>query len=408
MSKNFDELFREIVTIMRTDYAGAALTGDRFDPRYYNTAIGQAWHDHRLDDLTFLRYISQMLACTGDHSLQFRQLPDENYTPWSPGFFVRRFEDSLYVTAVNGDTHLHMGDRIIAVNRGAPSRHRDAIQKNFFYSDTPEREQWHGLLKMADSITVLRGEKEIVLPIEHHPLSAPVCPAGLDIDSRGIAILRPGAFDGSGTAAHLLESGKAVLAKCKGLIIDLRCGCGDTEEDFYPLLPLLTVSDTPADTLLDTEFMALYTQRNCSLLAAAADDDEFTQYLAAQNHRGFTAESFSSDDMIPAGRTVPTAVLADTWCRDAAERFVQAAKRANVPVIGRTTLGTIDTAAQVNYAMDERFVFTWPTAVTVQAHNGNGVMHHGIAPDIPVPWTPEEFLHDVTAETAAEYLLGLS
>ena len=56
MSKRFDELFGEIVDILRHDWAGRERFSAGFDPRYYNTAVGQAWRDGKLDDLLFLRF----------------------------------------------------------------------------------------------------------------------------------------------------------------------------------------------------------------------------------------------------------------------------------------------------------------------------------------------------------------
>ena len=123
MSKNYQQLFKEIVSILRRDYAGKDLMGDHFAPRYYTQAIGQAWNDNTLDDLLFLRYVSQMLACIGDHNLQLTLCPSHEYTPRSPGFYTRRYGDDLYVPSVTAETELPVGHPITAINRGPPSNH---------------------------------------------------------------------------------------------------------------------------------------------------------------------------------------------------------------------------------------------------------------------------------------------
>ena len=117
MNKRYDELFGAIVTILRRDYAGLENLDDRFDPRYYNTAIGQAWHDGKLDELLFLRYINQMLACTGDRHLRFTMRPTDAYKPWSCGFFTRRYGDSLYVTAILTIVGFSVHDTIVIFDR---------------------------------------------------------------------------------------------------------------------------------------------------------------------------------------------------------------------------------------------------------------------------------------------------
>ena len=402
MSKRFDELYGEIVTILRRDYAGCEIMGDRFDPRYYNQAIGQAWHDDRLNELTFLRYVSQMLACIGDRHLRLELLPRENYQPWSPGFYTRRYADSLYVTALVGETRLAVGDRITAINGGTPSRHRAAIQKNFFYADTPQREDWHGLLKMADTITVQRpdGAKETII-LEKHPLRAPANTPEVRQLPGGVVYARPG--DGPANALADELDGMSMTA----LILDMRNARGD-ETDFWPLLPYLCRRETPmAELLGDGEFYVNYTPLNCAIRAAALEGvpggDTYINELRQKAGQGFVLERLEPEDnILPPKAPAAVIVLADTWCRDGGEAFVQAAKAAGATVIGRPTLGTTDYSGDVSYALDERYVFTWPTAVTPAAREGRGVLLAGVAPDIYIPWMPAELHDDLLLARALE------
>lgn len=377
MSKSYDELFREIVAVLRRDYIGADRMGDRFDPRYYNMSIGQAWQDRRLDDLLFLRHVSQMLACIGDRHLKLTMRPSAGYAPWTPGFFTRRYGDSLYVTAVTEDDRLAAGDRITAVNGGTPAAQRAAIQKNFFFADEPEREDWNGLLKMADNVDVehadgSRGRLELrrFPRIEAVPAEIPI-------------------FELSG-----------------GIVLDLRNTAGPDDDGVLSLLPLVCRRDTPLAELIDTELIVNYSRLNCLVKAAGLQGvdgaEDYIAELVRKSGAGLLPESVDDGTVIPGNAPETVIVLTDTWTRDGAETLALAARRAGATLIGRPTLGTVDHCGDVSYELDDRYVLTWPTAMTRAAADGNGVMHRGVAPDVHIPWTPEECGRDVLWDAAMD------
>ena len=379
MDKRFDELFKDIIVILRRDYAGAALAENTFDPRYYNTAVGQAWHDGKLDELLFLRYVNQMLACIGDRHLRFTMRPSERYEPWCCGFFTRRFGDNLYITALRGETRLCPGDRITAVNGGSPAAHRSRIQKNFFFSNEPEREDWNGFLKMAESIEVehVDGTRE-QLTLERHPLK-PWSPSG-----------------------PLLRSGPGYA------ILDLRNRSDLPEDETERLLPLLCRRDTPLRDLVDMDFFVNYTPLNCRLRAAGLAGldgaEDYLQELREKSGQGFLPESDDDDTVIPGRAPERVIVLTDTWTRDGSETLALAAKRAGALLIGRPTLGTADFGGDVSLALDSRYVLTWPTLITKAAREGAGLTGRGVEPDIVIPWTPAECRQDVLMDAALEKL----
>lgn len=381
MSKRFDELFGEIVEILRRDWAGAPLAEAGFDPQYYNQSIGQAWKDGTLDALLFLRHVSQMLACTGDRRLRLSMRPTESYAPSSPGFFARRYENALYVTAVTDEPRLSPGDRIDAINGGTPEEHRRRIQKNFFYADEPEREDWRGLLKMAAHIDVTHADGTSERLELHSYPARPVSPAV-----------------------------PRVITSADGVIVDLR-NLPDMDEDtILSVLPLACRADTPLSELIDTELYVNYTRRNCLIRAAALRDlpgaEPFIAELREKSGTGYQYEDAGDDTIVPAMADRPVAVLTDTWTRDGAETLALAMKRAGAYLIGRPTLGTIDLCGDVSYELDERYILTWPTAITKAARDGDGVFGKGVAPDLCIPWTPAECRDDIPMRAALEYLKG--
>lgn len=410
MSKNYQQLFRDIVTILRRDYAGRDIMGDRFAPRYYTQAIGQAWNDSRLDDLLFLRYVNQMLACIGDRNLCLSRRPNEDYAPWSPGFYTRRYGDALYVTAVTAETGLSVGDRITAINGGSPSKHKALIQKDFFRGSIPEREDWNGLLKMGDILTVTHpdGTTEQTA-LRHHPPAPPALTPSLELFDDGTVCLRPGPFETGADTAGFVESHAETLGRARALILDLRNGRGTDEEEIYPLLPYLCQKDTPLKSLLDETVVVNHSRLNCILKAAGLQNipeaADYIAELAARADTGFAEESLDFEDAVTGALAPETVVvLTDTWCRDAAETLALAAKRAGAHLIGRETLGTVHTLAPVSYELDERYILTWPTALTKAAFGGAVYPGEGIRPAESIPWTPEELERDLLLEAARAYI----
>lgn len=378
MSRNYNDLFGEIVAILRRDYIGAERMGDRFDPRYYNMSIGQAWHDRKLDELLFLRHVSQMLACIGDRHLKLTMRPSDDYTPWTPGFFTRRCGDSLYVTSVTDDARFTVGDRITAINGGAPAAQRAAIQKNFFYADEPEREDWNGLLKMADTVDAEHAD-----------------------GSREMLELRRFPRVNAGPADIL------VFELPGGIVLDLRNTAGPDDDGVLSLLPLVCRKSMPLSELIDTELLVNYSRLNCLVKAAGLQGvdgtEDYIAELVQKAGAGLLPDSVDDGSVVDGTAPETVIVLTDTWTRDGAETLALAAKRAGAMLIGRPTLGTIDHCGDVSYELDERYVLTWPTAMTRAAAEGNGVMHRGVAPDMYLPWTPEECGRDVLWDAAMDY-----
>lgn len=402
MEKNLHKIYSQIVEILRRDYAGKDLCGERFDPRYYTQSIGQAAKEKRLDDLLFLRYVSQMLACIGDRHLRLELLSGEDYEPHQPGFRCRRFEDSLIVTEVMEDKRLKPGDVITAINGGSPSHHRALIQKNFFFSDDPEREDWSGLLKMAQTITLASGE---TLELIQYPKKAEARQPSLRIED-GIAIMDPGLFDGSGACASLLQEKEEALHACRRIVWDLRRGGGSVEEDILPLLAWLTPSDSDTAALLGpTDIYINYTPLNCALRAAALEGLPGAETYIAELHekagKGLLRETDEGEAIPVAGKApAEVIVLTDTWCRDAGETFVLAAQRAGARLIGRPTLGTLDYCGDHALQLNDRFIFHYPSAVSAEALEGRGMQDTGILPDEYIPFTPEECQTDILLDIA--------
>ena len=401
-TRDYQRLFSLIVNILRRDYAGAELCRDRFDPRYYNQSVGQAWNDGILCDTLFFRYMQQMLGCIGDRHLFLEMLPDGDYTPSTPGFTARAAEDTLYVESVNEETRLVPGDKITAINGGHIPHHRKVIQKNFLYGDTPEREDWSLLLELADTITVEgKGELERKL----YPLTETTIAPTLRIEN-GVALIRPGTLNGSGNTAALLEKNRKELQSCHRLIWDCRYADGSFEAEISGLLPWLCRKPTRWEDLSgETEIFVNYSQRNCALRIAGLreypDTEDYIRELRSAAGKGFTTETVPAEvGIIEPATNAESVILTDVHCRFAGEILAQTARAAGARILGRPTAGTLNYCADVAAALDDRFILHWPTAVSSRAFRGEILPCAGLEPDVLIPWTPEECRRDLLAEAA--------
>ena len=400
--RNYQHLFRAITDIMRQDYAGISLCAGAYDPRYYNQAIGQAWNDGVLDDVLFLRYVRQMMACTGDRGLSLTMLPAEGDITESVGFTVRRLGDELIVTECTTETRLCPGDRIVRINGGTLSHHRKAIQKNFFYSDVPEREDWSMLLSLADTVYTADGRE---LTLSHYAeVSAERMP-GIEITG-STAYIDAANFNGDGVLAELLEQNAAVLSGCERIIWDLRRSGGASDADFSCLLPWAVCKETTMAQLMgEPEIYVNYSRRNCALrILTLGEDAKTAPYRAELKQKagkGLLLGKIPCEDMlVPVRSRAKILLLTDITTADAAEAFAAAAGRGGAVRLGRATRGTGETFSSVSQFLDDRFIFTWPMAVSAAAYRGETAPGRGLPPDIEIPFTIDETQTDLLRDAA--------
>lgn len=131
-------------------------------------------------------------------------------------------------------------------------------------------------------------------------------------------------------------------------------------------------------------------------------------HVAACAGQGFVKEAELEEDMLfppaPAGQR--TLLLTDVRTSGPAERLAAIARRAaaqgcgKVRSVGRATRGSLDYANLVVAPLDEIFSLVYPIAKTEDAHEGRGLRGRGLAPDVHVPFTPEECARDLVLEQA--------
>jgi len=465
LKHRYDDLLRLIIRTIKNDYAGFPEKMERHDSRYYVNTTGTAFKQGKLDELLFLRIVSQYLASLGDPNLKFSMVDHEDYRNYSVGFRVRRFADDLYVTECAQDERLKAGDRLISVNHLPAGMHRAKFRKNILIGNTAEREQWGGFLKMADHFVVEHpdGTRED-LPFAHFELQQPEHRVRFWKPSSDVCCLSVEEFSQDTAALEtLLNAHEAELRICSSLVIDLRKNEGGTESGFEPLLPLVMEHPLPRTELPEEPVYMNYTKENCdrrvrefqvlkNMYEKEADEGaarmcgdlireyiekagsgltrEYTEKAGSGLTREYTEKAGSglrleseeadfwpgagskeaggcqAEPLLQPYENIKKVILiTDTWCRDAGEVFVKmAADFSKVTVLGRPTMGTIDYTNSVTMVLDQTFVLSYPMGKRGYVMDGTRYNETGLPVDIYVPWTPRECTEDVLLEKALEIL----
>lgn len=411
-NQHYDRQLRAMLTILEQDYAGLAVNPKPVDDRYYIQAAGMAWKEGTLDALTFLRFGSQMLATTMDRSLHLT-LTSDQYTPWHPGFDVRRVGEELIVTDVQQDTRLHPGDRILRLNAISPGMHRSQFQKNFLYAREPEREMWGNVLKMtAHMLVEHRDGRQEDLPLNRYTTPRPQVPTVVTEPAPGIIHLKVGELNQEGQLEGLVCSCREKLDSAKRLIIDLRQAKAGSEEALLPLVPyILNSSKTMSEAAGLQTLCTLYTEENCrrraGILSQYAGDPEADRLLGELEHlrgAGWVEETVDLWEDVPGvihPRGNQTVLLMDSFCEGAAESFALIARKEHrAKLLGRSTRGNLDYAGMISVRLSEEFIFTYPMTITRAAREGEGFLGKGIQPDVVVPFTPQEATEDLLLRQA--------
>ena len=105
--------------------------------------LAQAHYNHKMTSTIPLQAVSQYLSNLRDRNLKFTMDPDENYQPFSRGFYE-----------VTSETRLQVGDKVLTINGQIPERIVSTLPNPLLASDIPEREQWTGYLKLANHMIV--------------------------------------------------------------------------------------------------------------------------------------------------------------------------------------------------------------------------------------------------------------
>ena len=419
---------------------------------------------------------------------------------------AQRYGDALYVTWAAPDAGVRVGERIVGINKMALDEIRPEVERTLRTTvepADPEREDWTLVLAFAKFLTV-EDEEGVRRTIEVVPGDSAVAgrlrdaiakraaekageasvedvdggAAGCSEGARGfggvcercdaaeggacecseepLAPVELCCLDGAAvltvrdladpTAAGRIAALMPQLQETECLVIDVRGATGGSQEDAYPLVPLVLAPQTmatPADLFGKPGILMNYSRHNVDAklaelaaarkgLAGSGDElegdtpepgaereaalerkavldeiDALSAELSAKRGAGLAldATDYYPDVTFSAPGHCPrkVVVLADRCTADAAEWLVRAARSAGFAIVaGRATAGSLDNTCPRVVQLDEDFALVVPTAKYVAATEGQATLGRGIVPDVHIAWTPEHLVRDVDLERACE------
>ena len=399
----YDILFKEITSIIENDYAGYEEKKEKHHPRFYVHAVGQAYKDRRLNELLFLQYMSQYLITLQDYHLHLQLNDSETYTSGTLGFMTRRVDEYLYVTEVNEEERLQVGDVILEINGKSPKYHRDHIVQNIFGSDISYDENFNGLLKMANHMKVrhVDGSEEVLEIKKYKPTTVKTN----TISTVGHQeVLTINHLDE--TAVNLLQQ-----VKNKNIVIDLRhCLDGDMESVFAYVNQISQKEVSLKELMKEEGFYTNFTTRNCEYKCKELEylfshvEDEYQPMVQemiddykSKSGQGWLYDAsldIENDEVIGGNSKFNVTFLVDCYTANAGEWLVYLARKVcDCKVVGRSTSGMFNYSNEVSVFYDEKFLFQYPMSKRKEVYESHECK--GIEPDTCIPFTVEECTSDI-------------
>lgn len=432
MAEGYGAIARTVAHIMEANYAGQPECAPCGGARSWLAALAEAEAAGALDDELFVQGVRRYLAGFQDPGLAFEASAKADFRPTTCGFSVRRHGDALYVTEVREDGRLAPGDAVVLLDGRTPDEHLASLPGNPVNGDDPERQLWDEEVARCMRVLVRHADgAEEDLPVERFPrpgLAASLRPPTIELhegagprgDERAVVIAAHHFVDASVLQAMQLRFDD--IQHADRVIVDIRDAGEGMIGNAFGLMALFFDREVNLRDLMGQQIVyTRYTERNARLrarqLARLLDmSDEAGRawvqaeidHVAACAGQGFVKEAELEEDMLfppaPAGQR--TLLLTDVRTSGPAERLAAIARRAaaqgcgKVRSVGRATRGSLDYANLVVAPLDEIFSLAYPIAKTEDAHEGRGLRGRGLAPDVHVPFTPEECTRDLVLEQA--------
>jgi hypothetical protein len=410
---NHLSIFEDITEIMAKDFAGAEqrIYPDAQQP--FLAFCSQLDAQYNFEDEQLFNFIQLYLQTIGSPKVTFSIRPHHGYQPYTRGFSVRSDGSDLFVSAVNGETRVQPGERILKLNYASPASFHSIASLLQHEVSISERDRWDAYLNHAKVMLVEHtdGTQEKII-LQKFPLcAAPAAQFSGQTLTDGAFYLRIDHFNDANVITHLIETYQETFALARHLVLDLRQNDGGIYEAFLPLLPYLCDHELSLNEFIpDNAVYTRYTSRNCDLslkqlrpycespdAAIRAAAETFCAEIEAHRDQGWTLqEDPLSEEKIPCQRVAETiTLLTDSSCEDEAERFALACRRfSGVRLVGRPTRGSLEYSNPVSVDYGYGRTFTYPISRSVACQAGQGYAQHGVPVDIYIPWSPAEINED--------------
>lgn len=392
------EIFRDIVNVMNKDYAGFA------EKRHLNKPENYVVTDD-MDDHEFFRTIQSYLLDFKDGHLNFTM--KKSSQPFK-GFKVRPFENVLYVTELQGEERLQIGDEIVSLD-GLSIEQFEINHGKILGDSVPERQNWNAAIRIVHTIQVQRVNQLIEIDLlEYEPPTYIPEYCYKQINPHTAYMKITDFFQGE-PIQKLISENEHALNTVENLIIDVRVNYGGNDMFYLPLASYIFHKEMFASELFEPDEVMYtnFTENNCDLWMNTLKeyleqplDQETKGWLEMEIEKfrlnygkGLLLENEEVDYLIH-GRKNPTKIyiLSDVFCGSSGETFVKNAKKSpKVTVVGRATMGIIDYFNVATKDYGEYALSYSITKLNEKYHCGET----GVLPHVHLPWTPKHLKEDV-------------
>lgn len=405
---------------MNNDYAGWKDKKGCDQPEKYLRKIEA---DEQLSKEAFKTIVEDYLLDFNDSHIHFLMKNAQDGKAKSLGFNVRRFEDRLYVTEVNGESRLQKGMSFVSIGGltipELKEKHHRLLNENH-----PEREKWMPILMQYAEGELDDGDEIRNFIFDSYDKKQYVPTYTVKKVGEDTLLMTMTDFMNPDAISQMVEENKALLDSTDKWIIDVRVNNGGSDSSYYSLFPYLLPEEgleltDPEDKMLMncTEASAQRQVPELEEMLKQTEDEQarfvlniFKREWDRNRGKGFVEFDFSEltgGDTFVKGLKHPSRiiVMTDVMCGSAGDSFVEFVKKSNkVTVIGRATLGLNDYANLVSAKWDEGFELMYPSSRLSRIDRGEGMTGVGITPHIHIPWTPEHLTEDVDLKKAFEFL----
>ncbi|KAF1300851.1 S41 family peptidase [Enterococcus sp. JM9B] len=408
MVQNYIDYAKEIISLTHVDYAGFQRQSLPNAGRYLKKIEKCATYKE------FFYETEKFLLSFQDRHLAIK---DHTQQIWENNFLVRRFENSLYVTACGKNSPLPIGSELVAIDGKSISQVSHSFQD--LLDPIHERQDFRFILNYAQEVTVRNGSSYQLVK-EVHPFSYNPEFIYKKI-SNTCSYLKLTDFADDSAIIELLEKNTTDLSSIPHLIIDVRINLGGSDINYFPLLPyLFTKNRSISQLVAPSDFLFFnVTQRSYDLRKELFTNEVIEQLpetfhpflkkeqIFWEHHRGMgMVPRFNDFDYSFEGKSYPKkiVILTDVACGSSGDQFVETCKRSEkVTIIGRNTLGANDYANCVEQSYPE-FTIMYPTSKHSRVDRGAGLLGKGVVPDIRIPFTRKHLVKDVDLAFALDYL----
>ncbi|MEG0473116.1 MAG: S41 family peptidase [Solibacillus sp.] len=392
------EIFNDIVSILKNDYAGFEDKRKYNHPKRYTVS-------NNMDDATFTQTIQEYLHDFKDGHLSFRNKKSE--IPFR-GFRVRRCEDALYVTEVLGEQHLQVGDKIITIN-GESINYASYRYDKFLQDDVYERQMWNNVLQFVDHIEYERDGEPHELNLSQYDRPDYTPEYDLKQLNENTVYIKLTDFGHSEPIQKMLEEHEAILNSIQNIIFDVRVNYGGNDLFYFPFVGYTIDETVRASQIVqpDEVMYTNYTANNCDLWIDSLSNylkqplDEATKIVLEKEIEKFKmnygvgmkkVEDNEDFTFEPKGTGKKVFILSDVTCGSSGETFIKNLKHSpKVKVIGRSTMGILDyfNVTTKDYG---NYEFGYSVSKMYEKYHNNEI---GTSPHIYIPWTPQHLVEDV-------------